>query len=134
MQPNLINPTAIFIAALSSFLVGGLWYSPLLFGRLWMRVNNLTEAEVQGGNKARIFGLSFLFTLVMAANLACFLAAPGTTILWGAVAGGLAGLWVCMAFGIVGLFERRSWAWILINAGQQVLTLILMGAILGAWR
>lgn len=134
MQLNLINPSAIFVAALSSFVVGGLWYSPLLFGRLWMRVNHLTDAQLRQGSKLPIFGLSFIFALVMATNLAFFLASAGTTALWGAVAGGLASLWIAMALGTIGLFERRSWTWILVNAGQQVLSLLLMGAILGAWR
>lgn len=32
---NEMNPWAILLAALSSFLVGGLWYSAALFGRAW---------------------------------------------------------------------------------------------------
>lgn len=130
-----INYLAVVTAALSTFLIGGLWYSPLLFQRIWMRANNLTEEDLKQGNPAKIFGLSFIFALVMSFNLAMFLADEGTTVAWGATAGLLAGLgWVAMAIATVGLFERRPWSYILVNAGNQVVGFVVMGAILGAWR
>ena len=135
MQPDQINPFAILVAALSCFLLGGLWYSPALFGRAWMRSNGFTPDALHRGNQAVIFGLSFIAALVMATNLAFFLADPKTTTAWGAIAGALAGFgWVAMGIIILGLFERRSWLWIVINGGYQVIALTLMGAILGAWR
>ena len=30
-----LNYWAIFVAALSTFLIGGLWYSPAVFGNAW---------------------------------------------------------------------------------------------------
>lgn len=77
-----INWLAVLAAAVSTFLIGGLWYSPVLFGRAWMSVNNLSEADLAKSNMARIFGLSFFFALIMAANLAAFLAEPKTTAAW----------------------------------------------------
>ena len=37
-----INWLAILVAAISAFVVGGIWYSPLMFGNAWMKDNNLT--------------------------------------------------------------------------------------------
>jgi hypothetical protein len=129
-----INVLAVVAAAVSTFFIGGLWYSPLLFHKTWMKANNFSETDVQGG-EGRIFGLAFLFSLVMAANLAAFLAGPETTVAWGATAGLLAGLgWVALGIGIVALFERRSFAYILVNGGYFVVAFTVMGAILGAWR
>jgi len=130
-----INYLAVFVAALSTFVLGGLWYSPLLFGKVWMRVNNFSESDVATFSKARMFGWSFIFALIMSLNLAMFLAAPGTNLTWGMAAGALTGVgWVAMAIAIIGVFENRSWAYILINGGYMIVAFVLMGAILGVWR
>ena len=130
-----INYLAVLVAALSTFLLGGLWYSPLLFGKAWMRANNFNDADLQTFSKARMFGWSFVFSLVMAVNLAMFLAGPGTNVSWGMTAGALAGFsWVAMATAIVGVFENRSWAYILINGGYMTVAFVVMGAIIGVWR
>jgi hypothetical protein len=135
MDASHINYLAVLAAAVSTFLIGGLWYSPLLFGKAWMRANNFNDADVQTFSKARMFGWSFVFSLVMAINLAMFLAAPGTNVTWGMAAGALAGFgWVAMAIAIIGVFENRSLAYILINGGYMTVAFVVMGAIIGAWR
>jgi Protein of unknown function (DUF1761) len=128
-----LNPWAILVAALSAFLVGGLWYAPFFFGAAWKHANRFQSDPPPAG--AKVFLLSFLFSLVMAVNLAMFLNDPKTTLAWGATAGFLAGFgWVAMGIAIVSLFERRPWSYVLINGGYLTVALTLMGAILGAWR
>ena len=135
MDASNINYLAVIVAALSTFLLGGLWYSPLLFGKAWMRANNFSDENLQTFSKARMFGWSFVFSLVMAVNLAMFLAGPTTNVTWGMTAGALAGLgWVAMASAIISVFENRSWAYILINGGYMTIAFVVMGAIIGAWR
>jgi membrane-associated HD superfamily phosphohydrolase len=135
MDFSSINYLAVLAAAVSTFVLGGLWYSPLLFGKAWMRANSFTDADLQTFSKARMFGWSFFFALVMALNLAMFLAAPTTNVTWGMAAGGLAGLgWAAMAIAIIGVFENRSWTYILINGGYMTVAFVIMGAIIGAWR
>jgi hypothetical protein len=130
-----VNWLAVLAAGASTFVIGGLWYSPFLFGRAWMRVNNLDEAQLAKSNMVKIFGLSFLFALIMAANLAAFLAEPKTTASWGATAGFLAGFgWVTLSIATIALFERRSWKYTLINGGYMTVSFVVMGLILGAWR
>lgn len=130
-----VNWLAVLAAAVSTFVIGGLWYSPVLFGRAWMSVNNLSEADLAKSNMARIFGLSFFFALIMAANLAAFLAEPRTTAAWGATAGFLAGFgWVALGIATIALFERRSWKYALINGGYMTVSFVIMGLILGAWH
>ena len=130
-----VNYFAVLAAAVSTFILGGLWYSPLLFGKAWMRANNFTDTDVQTFSKARMFGWSIVFSLVMALNLAMFLAAPDTNASWGATAGALAGLgWVAMSIAIVGLFENKSWSYIAINGGYVTVAFTIMGLIIGAWR
>jgi hypothetical protein len=78
MDASNVNPLAILAATVAAFVIGGLWYSPALFGKVWMPASGFTEADLQRGSQARIFAIAFVFTLIMAANLAMFLAAPET--------------------------------------------------------
>jgi hypothetical protein len=135
MNMSTLNWPAIIVATLAGFLIGGLWYSPVLFAKAWMRESGVTDEKMKTGSMAKIFGFAFLWTFVMAFNLAMYLNAPGTDLAWGATAGFLAGFgWVAMSMFITGLFERKSITYMLINAGYMVVALTAMGAILGAWR
>jgi len=130
-----INWLATVVAALSSFLVGGLWYSKILFGSAWMTASNLTLDQVKTGNKGKIFGFTFLFSLIMAINIAIYLSDPtGTNIEFGSKVGFHAGLIAFSAIGIAGLFELKSWKYIFINGGYSLVSLTLMGLIIGAWK
>jgi hypothetical protein len=129
-----LNPWAILVAAAAAFLIGGVWYSPILFSRVWAKAAGLSEEELRNGNMAKIFGLSFLLTLVMSVNLAAFLSGP-PNVLWGMTAGALAGIgWVGTALGVLYLFEHRPLALFLVNAGYMAVTFVVMGWILGAWK
>lgn len=135
MDFSTMNWFAVGVAAIVNFLIGGLWYSPVLFGKIWQRENKLTDEELRKGNLAKIFGFSFLCSLVMAANLAMFLAGPATDVVWGTIAGLLTGFgWVAMAIITIGLFERKSVRYMLINAGYMIVSFTLMGVIIGIWR
>jgi hypothetical protein len=136
MNPNQINWAAVLAAALSMFIIGGLWYSPVLFGKVWLRANGFSQDEIEkSGSKLRAFGGSFVLALIMAANLAFFLATPSTTVLWGMTAGALAGVgWAAGGLAVVALFERRPAAYILVNGGYLIVAFIAMGAVLGGWR
>jgi hypothetical protein len=133
MNLHTLNPWAILVAAASAFVLGGLWYSPVGFHGAWKRANGFVTDPPAAGPK--IFVAAFLLSLVMAVNLAMFLNYPKTSLAWGATAGLLAGFgWVAMGIGIVSLFERRRLSYVLINGGYLTLALVIMGAILGAWR
>lgn len=128
------NFPAVIVAALAAFLIGGLWYSPILFARPWMREAGVSEDQARQGSPAKIMGLAALATLVMAFNLAAFLGAKAT-LGFGLFAGFATGLgWVAMSLGVIYLFEQRSLKLWLINSGYQVLVYTVMGAILGAWH
>lgn len=141
---NTINWLAVLVAGISAFAIGGIWYSPGLFGKAWMTENNLNEEEIKKSNKGKIFGFTFVFSVLMAINLAMFLAdspancpidcAQKTDITWGITAGFLAGIWTFCAIAIHSLFELKSWRLIFINGGYSLVSLMLMGAIIGAWR
>ena len=129
-----INWLAAIAAGLSAFMVGGIWYSPVLFGKAWMTDSNLTTEIIKTGNKGKIFGFTAIFSILMAANLAIFLSGPKTDVAWGAEAGFLAGIWTFCAIAIHSLFELKSWRYIFVNGGYSAVSLTLMGAIIGLWR
>jgi hypothetical protein len=128
-----INLLAVVAAALASFVLGGLWYSPILFGKPWQRETGLTDERLKAGNMGLIFGLAFVLSLAAALVFALFLG-PRPPLALGLGAGASAGLfWVAGSFGINYLFERRSLKLFLINGGYHALQFTLIGLILALW-
>lgn len=138
MDLSSINILAVIVAALSTFLVGWLWYGPL-FGKAWMNAVGVTEEDIEQGNMAKIFGFSFLFEIIMAFNLAMFItgspeAAENATAAMGTFYGFLVGFgWVFFALAVNSLYEGKSWKYIFINGGYWTIAFTVMGAIIGAW-
>lgn len=133
MEPAKLNLLAIAAAAVSSFLLGGLWYSPVLFGRRWAALTGLGEQQLQGG-VARVFGGALVCQLIAAVNLAFFIGSEAS-FGFAVFAGLAAGLgWIATGLTTTFLFERRPLALIAIDASYHVVALTLMAAILGAWR
>ena len=71
-----VNYIAVVAAAVSAFVLGGLWYSPLLFARSWIRHSGQSEETLKSGSPAMIFGGAFLLSLIAAFVFAMFLG-PG---------------------------------------------------------
>ena len=126
-----MNLWAVLLAAVSSFLLGGLWYSPELFGRAWNLANG---GQVQSGHPAKVFGVSLVFSLVAATAFAAWLgAAP--PLADALKAGALAGFgFVAASFGINYQFAQRSFRLWLIDGGYHTVQFVLFGLILGSWH
>ena len=128
-----VNLLAVIAAAVASFLLGGLWYSPVLFAKAWQREAGVSDAQLKSANMALIFGLAFVLSLVAAFVFALFLG-PRPPLALGLGAGSSAGLcWVASSFGINCLFERKSLKLFLINGGYHTLQFTLIGLILALW-
>ena len=122
---------SIFVATAAAFVIGGIWYSPPVFGRLWMSLNGFTEEDQRRRSMVRVFGLSFLLALVMTVNLALFLG-PSPSLGFCIAAGAAAGVgWSAAGLGIIYLFEGRPFRLWLINGGYQAVTLAAIGGVLG---
>jgi hypothetical protein len=132
MDLSQINYLAVGVAALSSFLIGGLWYSPILFAKAWMRETGLSEEQL-GKNMGRTFAIAFALSVLIAFNLAAFLG-PEANWSWGMTAGVLAAVWVGGSMAITFAFEQRSVILTLIDSGYHLVTYAVMGGILGAWH
>lgn len=127
-----VNYLAVLATAVSSFVLGGVWYSAL-FRTAWIREVNPGEAP-KGGNMAMIFGGAFVLALIASWVFAMFLGANAD---WkfGAETGFAAGAgWVATSFGINYLFARRSLVLFAIDGGYHTVQFTLIGLILGAWH
>jgi hypothetical protein len=131
MDFSKVNYLAVVAAALSSFLIGGLWYSPILFAKAWMREAGIPEERLRE-NVAGVFGGALVLAFVIAFNLSLFLGTEAS-IAWGAGAGALAGVgWAAMSLATVFLFERRSLMLIVIDGGYLAVSYTVMGAVIAA--
>ena len=129
-----INYLAVVVATVATFLGGGLWYSPILFGRAWQREVGLSDHQLAAGSKIRIFGATLLLGLVAALVFALFLG-PRPSMPLGLGAGFSAGLcWVASSIGINYLFARRSFKLFLIDGGYHTLQFTLIGLVLALWH
>lgn len=128
-----INIVAVVLAAVSSFLVGALWYSPVLFGAAWQReAGDMRKPEDK--HPAKVFGTSLVFALVAAVAYAVLMPAPTTPL--GALGQGLlvGAAIVGASFGINYQFANRSTKLWLIDAGYHTVQFALYGLIIGLWR
>ncbi len=118
MEP--VNILAVLLAAVSAFLLGGLWYSPILFLRIWARESGISLDQPKKTHGAIVFAVSFLFSLIAATVFALFLGRnpPLNT----AIRDGLAigSCWVATSFGINYQFASRTFKLFLIDAGYHV--------------
>lgn len=142
-----INLWAVLVAAASAFMLGGLWYSPVLFLKPWLRHSGMggkpnEEAQTVSGptrepggkHPARVFGVSFLFSLISAAAFAYLLGAepPLGEALWRGALVGFA--FVAASFGINYQFADRHVVLWLVDGGYHLAQFLIFGLILGLWH
>lgn len=134
-----VNYVVVVVAAVVSFIIGMLWYSPLLFGNAWMKAGGFSKKDI---NKAKKKGMgkmilaSFVGSLVMAWVLAYFVVYATASNF---VQGMQVGFWLWLGFiatvllGSV-LWEGRVVKYYLINVAYWLVNVAVMGGILAVWR
>src|SRR5262245_13708559 len=135
-QPIPVLP--VLVSAVAVFVLGALWYSPVLFGRAWVRAHGYTDEKLAGmrATAGKAYAVSFVCYVVMAAAMSFLIGRMDITMIKGGVKlGAVLGFGFAATIGLTAnmFSERRLSAW-LIDAGYQVAYLILMGVILVAWR
>jgi Protein of unknown function (DUF1761) len=135
MEKLYINHLAVFLCALLSLVIGALWYSPLLFFRVWQKESGLSDEQIAKASPLKTYSLTLILAWIISYNLAFFLGNSQTNWRWGLVAGLLAGVgWASTVFVIISLFEQRSLRYVLINCGYITVYFGLIGFVLGIWR
>ena len=158
-----INFLALIVAALSTLLVGFIWYNPKVFGGIWMRETGMTEEKAKGSNMVLIFGMSIFYAFLIAFILqmlvihqygalgmvggdpslakpsyAAFMADYGVafrTFKHGMLHGFMTGLFFALpVVGTNALYERRTWRYTLVCGGFWIVCCMIMGGIICAWQ
>jgi hypothetical protein len=55
-----------FVAAIIPLALGFVWYHKKVFGTAWIKAAEMTEDKAKGPNMAIVFGLTYLFSLLIA--------------------------------------------------------------------
>ncbi len=133
-----INVWAVLTGTLALWVLGALWYSPVLFGKTWQKEVEFKEEGLSKGNVAIVFGLSFLLMLFMvwALNFVINSHKPeDVNMLRGLYYGIFTGFFFSMmTMGVNYLYQRRSVTLWLIDGFYMVIGLGIAGMILGGWR
>ncbi len=161
MESMPFNIFAVIAATFVTLVVGFIWYSPKVFGTIWMRETGMTEEKAKQSNMLKVFGLtiiySFLLSFATSGLVIHQMGALGLfngdfkdptyvelmkthgdvfrTFKHGAFHGFFSG--ICIALPITAinaLFEQKSWKYILINAGYWTVCLMIIGAIICGWK
>jgi len=128
-----LNWLAVGASGVVAFMIGAVWYNPKVFGAEWMRLTGVTDAKAKGANLPLVMGGALLLTILIAYSIARLMVRGGG---WegGARVGLLVGAAIAFGTGVNYLFEMKPLKLWLINGGHQLVTSVVIGAILGAWR
>ena len=133
-----INFWPILVAAISSFVIGAIWYSPILFGKEWASLIGMSDKDIDAARKNGVtlfYILQLIFTVVTMAVLGFAISAIGiTSASDGAFIGLLAWVGFILPIGASMLmWEKKPFKLVLINTISILLSYVVGGAIIGAW-
>jgi hypothetical protein len=134
-----INYPAVIVATIAHFILGGLWYSPLLFGNKFLQIINLSAQQLQemeSQSHVKELIIAFVCSLLLVYILAHFVQYTNATTIGGGIQ---TAFWLWLGFIVTTqlptvLFERRPLGLFLLNVGYQFVGCAIAGAILGIWR
>ena len=127
-----INYLAVLVAAIINMVIGAIWYSPVLFAKSWLAATGKKDMGRPGPG----YALTAVGSLVMALILAYVISQIGAvTFMAGAKVGLIAWAgFVATTHAANYVFEGRSLKLYSINVGYFLVTLVLMGGLLGSWN
>ena len=136
-----VNYVAVLAAAIASFVVGFLWYSPLLFGNVWMKLRGITKASIKTKkgqkNMGILYALSFVVGVLMAYVLSHVMTLSMNYFGYSKLNTGLtSAFWMWMGFVMpvqitATIFsDKKSWPLWAIDTGYQLASLLVMGVVL----
>jgi hypothetical protein len=159
------NYFALLVSAVTTFVVGFVWYHPKVFGTIWMKETGLTMEKLESGNMLKIYGLALLYSVMLAfmmpmlvihqmgplgmiggpdmieaakPSYSAFLADYGDafrTYKHGALHGFMSGIFLALPIiSINGLFEHKTWKYMLVQAGYWIVIMTIMGSIICGWK
>lgn len=129
---NRVSFVALVVVTLIAFVASSVWYSQLLFGRLFLELSGVTASAHPSPVKAvlellRTFVLAFVIArLVLRLNIADWKHALEL------------GLWLWLGFPVIlltgsVLWQNIPWSLAAIHSGDWLIKLVLIPVVLAAW-
>ncbi|NWG06234.1 MAG: DUF1761 domain-containing protein [Chloroflexi bacterium] len=137
-----VNWWAIVTCVAASMVIGAVWFGPKTFFPIWWKAIGKSDGDDPGDSTIGMsltWGLIIFSSFVQAVFMSVFVdflgnLSGGTSLLSGAMAGFLLWLGFVAPSSLTNkLFADRLKAWAL-EAGNHLVTFVVMGAIAGAWR
>jgi hypothetical protein len=132
-----INYIAVLLAAVSSVIVGSIWYAKPVFGKRWMRLSGVTD-ETMLKNPVLLLVITFVVSSLTALVLAgvTWIATDyeGNFLLVAILTGAI--LWIGFTAARLlthDLFERRPSSLTVLNMAHELVTILVMALIIGVW-
>jgi hypothetical protein len=138
-----VNWLAILVAGIVIFMLGGLWYSPVLFAKKWIALQNKTEeqmrAEAASANMPIMYASAFITGLLIAGAMAMVFAHVANDMPMNAAHGALLGalLWLGFAASTsyaTAIFSGKPRQLWFIDSAYNLVSFVLAGIILAVWR
>ena len=132
-----VNFVSILVAAIASMVIGAFWYSPILFGKVWIREMGLKEKEMKKMKKGsgKSYVANFITLLITSYILALLIKVLSVATLMEGVRIGFL-LWLgfiaTVMLGSV-LWEGKSVKLYLIGVSYQLVSIVVMSLILVRW-
>jgi len=132
-----INWLAVIAAAIVRLAVGTVWYSPIAFVKPWQRLTGVTPESMRTGI-GKAIGVDIVMSLIMAFVLyhaVMYATGSAPTLGTGLAVGLLNWLGFVLATHLpLWAYENRPFRLISINAGSNLVSMLLMGALFGLWH
>jgi hypothetical protein len=121
------------------FVIGAAWFAPAVFGRPWMAAIGWDESRPRPEMNPISYVGPAAFYLVASIATGVLAAATGTDTLEEGITLGLVvglgyALVVTATDAVFDPNKPKPWTWFVISGAYHVVSLILVGAILGAWQ
>lgn len=121
---------AVIVAALAYLILGMIWYSKPVFGKMWMEFTG--KKEMKASASSMLLGLFAAIIMSLVLSLAMDIFAPENVLAGAAVGVVMAiGFVLTTSLGMV-LWEHRPAGLYLLNSAYYVIALGFMGGIIAA--
>lgn len=130
-----VNIWAVILAGVAYLIIGSLWYSPLLFGKQWIKLNGFTDEDFKGSKPMWVILLGAFLSAAISSFVISMILGPNSNAPFGAIVGACIALfWITMSKVPCVLFENQPVKLFLLHAGFDLVTYMAMGTIVAYWR
>ncbi|MBZ0202869.1 MAG: DUF1761 domain-containing protein [Ignavibacteria bacterium] len=139
MPDPTINLVPVIIAGVINMILGSLWYSPFVIGKLWMRAMGKTEEEIKQGFSTGAMGMTYVVNTISSLVFAYVLAHIIKFASLSTFAQGVnVGFWVWLGFVVTTvipgyMYESRPKMLYFLFIIYQLISITIMGGVLAIW-